>query len=89
MAGELVLVTGGSGFIGRHLLPLLVSGNHETHATTHGRRVDVPGVTWHQGDLLDGDVGRDIVASVRPTHLIHLAWEATPGAIAWIVESAT
>jgi nucleoside-diphosphate-sugar epimerase len=74
-----VLVTGGSGFLGRHILPLLVSGGYETHATTRGRRVDVPGVVWHDGDLLDAQVGCAIVASVRPSHLVHLAWEATPG----------
>ena len=74
-----VLVTGGSGFIGRHTLPLLVAAGFDTHATTRGRRVDVPGVTWHEGDLLAMDSAAAIVRGVGPTHVLHLAWEATPG----------
>ncbi len=74
-----VLVTGGSGFVGRHALPLLVAAGFDTHATTRGHPFDVPGVTWHEGDLLVGGAATTVVRDVRPTHLLHLAWEATPG----------
>jgi nucleoside-diphosphate-sugar epimerase len=75
-----VLVTGASGFIGRHCLNALAATPGLTlHATS---RKPVPqgqdGITWHQADLLDaGDIHR-LIARVQPTHLLHAAWEATP-----------
>ncbi len=33
-------------------------------------------VTWHTADLLDHSAAADLVASVRPTDLLHLAWYA-------------
>jgi nucleoside-diphosphate-sugar epimerase len=38
----------------------------------------VPGVAWHDGDLLGG-AGVDLVRRLHPTHLLHLAWYAVPG----------
>ena len=73
-----VLVTGGTGFIGRHALPLLAG--HEVHASfSRAPGEDVPGVTWHRCDLLDTAAATTLVAEVRPTHLLHFAWYAVPG----------
>lgn len=63
-----VLVTGGTGFIGRHVVPHLVELDYEVHAV--GAR-DV--------DLLDGKARRDLLAAIRPSHLLHLAWYVPPG----------
>ncbi|CAO3383398.1 NAD-dependent epimerase/dehydratase family protein [Azospirillum argentinense] len=76
-----VLVTGGGGFIGRHALPELVARGWEVHAAG---RSPLPadaaaGVVFHACDLLaEGDATR-LVEAVRPTHLLHLAWNAIPG----------
>ncbi|WP_114859415.1 NAD-dependent epimerase/dehydratase family protein [Azospirillum brasilense] len=76
-----VLVTGGGGFIGRHALPDLVARGWEVHAAG---RSPLPsemaaGVVFHLCDLLaEGDAAR-VVETVRPTHLLHLAWNAVPG----------
>jgi nucleoside-diphosphate-sugar epimerase len=35
--------------------------------------------TWATADLLDGDAVRRVVERVRPTHLLHLAWETEHG----------
>jgi nucleoside-diphosphate-sugar epimerase len=64
-----VLVTGASGFVGRQSLGPLEARGYEVHAV--GRR-DV--------DLLDADATRRRVAELRPTHLLHFAWYAEPGA---------
>lgn len=76
-----VIVTGPTGFIGRHTLAPLVARGYEVHALereTPGRpRPDVPGVHWHTCDLLAG--AADVVAAIAPTHLLHLAWYAVPG----------
>lgn len=73
-----VLVTGASGFIGRHAPALLLAKGYEVHAVSRSA-LPIDGVTWHRGDLLDHDAVSGIVAEVKPTHLLHFAWIATPG----------
>ena len=76
-----VLVTGATGFIGRSALPQLLTMGYEVHATTSGQvRASVPkDVHWHRVDLLDDVQTAALMTTVRPTHLFHLAWYATPG----------
>ncbi len=72
-----VLLTGATGFIGRHAVAPLVAAGHELHAVT--TRKDAPGgegVTWHHADLLESP---DVVAEVEPEVLVHLAWYVEPG----------
>lgn len=76
-----VLVTGASGFIGRHALPPLVREGYEVHAVARGDRIsDAPSeVRWHRADLLAAGEAQALLARVAPTHLLHLAWYAEPG----------
>ncbi len=74
-----VLVTGASGFIGQHCLPKLQAKGFEVHAVSSVSRSGSGFVHWHQGDLLDRVQTAALVRSVRPTHLLHLAWYAKPG----------
>jgi nucleoside-diphosphate-sugar epimerase len=64
-----VLVTGATGFVGRQALAPLAARGYEVHAV--GRR---------EVDLLDPDATRRLVEELRPTHLLHFAWYAEPGA---------
>jgi nucleoside-diphosphate-sugar epimerase len=70
-----VLVTGATGFIGRHLTRLLESKGIEfvvlgrTLTEENGVRVD----------LLKTENFVEIVSKIKPTHLIHLAWYAEHG----------
>lgn len=73
-----VLVTGASGFIGRHAPALLKEKGYEIH-TVSRTQLPMDGVTWHEGNLLNRDDVTRIVADVKPTHLLHFAWIATPG----------
>jgi nucleoside-diphosphate-sugar epimerase len=78
-----VLLTGASGFVGRHALLALARAGHEVHAVARPRAPDatgvrrcgpdVAGVRWHGADLLDGC---EVVDEVRPELLVHLAWYA-------------
>ena len=68
MTSKRVLVTGGSGFIGRHMAPHLEELGYEVHA------VGYPAV-----DLLDDTSRRRLLEVLRPTHLVHLAWHVPPG----------
>lgn len=62
MEAERALVTGGGGFIGSHLVRDL--SEHGVDATAAGRS---------SGDVTDREAMRRLVASVRPTHVFHLA----------------
>lgn len=76
-----VLVTGASGFIGRRVVARLAAeGRFEV--VTASRRADprMPaGLAHHAVDMLAPGAPVDLVARVRPTHLVHLAWNAEPG----------
>jgi nucleoside-diphosphate-sugar epimerase len=76
-----VLVTGASGFIGRHTLEPLLAAGAEVHAVSaRDAPLDVPaGVRWHRADLLAHGAARELIRRLQPSHLLHLAWYARPG----------
>jgi nucleoside-diphosphate-sugar epimerase len=78
-----VLVTGASGLIGRHCLPLLSAKGHEIHAVrwhkTSAAIPDVAGVSWHHLDLIQPGCPTEAIREVRPDAVLHLAWCAVPG----------
>lgn len=71
-----VLLTGASGFVGRHALTALSDAGHEVHAVARHRGAEHPRVIWHEADLLAGCA---VVAQVQPEILLHLAWYAEHG----------
>jgi nucleoside-diphosphate-sugar epimerase len=78
-----VLVTGGTGFIGRMALEALRRRGLEVVGVSSragGRRPEIDGVRWEAADLLGPGGAERVVADVAPTHLLHLAWYAEPGA---------
>jgi nucleoside-diphosphate-sugar epimerase len=75
-----VLFTGASGFIGGHCLRRLALEDCDIHAVNRsGRGEAAAGVTWHGADLRDVAQVSLLIAEIRPTHLLHGAWIATPG----------
>jgi len=76
-----VLVTGATGFVGRHALPMLVERGFHVHAIARAVPPHTDSrVTWHAVDLLGGtDTLRALLEAARPTHLLHLAWYAEYG----------
>jgi nucleoside-diphosphate-sugar epimerase len=85
-----VLVTGATGFIGRHALAPLVERGYEVHAlSSRGPLADEPNrdsngdvpseVVWHKCDLLVPEDRDAVVREVESTHLLHFAWYAEPG----------
>jgi nucleoside-diphosphate-sugar epimerase len=84
MQGRRVLVTGAGGFIGRWSVPPLLRAGFEVHAVLSGRAnravpAELGGAEVHFADLLDESDIDALLAAVRPTHLLHFAWIATPG----------
>lgn len=71
-----VMLTGATGFVGRHTLTALVESGHEVHAVARSRGPALTGVTWYEADLL---AGCEVVREVEPEILVHLAWYAEHG----------
>src|SRR2546430_746870 len=76
-----VLVTGATGFVGRHCLPLLAAQNYEVHAVARRAPASpaASGIAWHEVDLLTPGSSSEVVRALRPEYLLHLAWNAVPG----------
>lgn len=83
-----VLVTGGTGFIGRQTVAPLVERDFDVWLTSRGPLPpDVsalaarePGRIHHRViDLLAADGPASVIAEIRPTHLLHLAWDTRHG----------
>lgn len=72
-----ILVTGGSGFVGRAVVSLLVAAGRDVHLLTRDGG-PVAGCTVHRADLLDAVP--DAVGAIAADTMLHLAWYAKPGA---------
>ena len=69
-----VLVTGGSGFLGSHLCRRLVEFGAEVHATSRATKTQQESeIRWWQTDLADMPATRDLLATVKPDVIYHLA----------------
>jgi nucleoside-diphosphate-sugar epimerase len=79
-----VLVSGASGFIGRWSVPALLKRGYEVHAVLSAQvrersaGAQLTGAELHHSDLLDPDAVDRLLIAVRPSHLLHFAWIATP-----------
>jgi nucleoside-diphosphate-sugar epimerase len=75
-----LLITGGTGFIGRHALATAVKKGYEVYAVTIDNTMpSVNGVEWIYLDLFDYEQVKIKISEIRPSHLLHLAWYAVPG----------
>lgn len=73
-----VLLTGASGFIGRHCIQPLITRGYQIHATTTKQQAAIKGVEWHQIDLHDHHAVKHLLTTIKASHLLHLAWFAKP-----------
>jgi nucleoside-diphosphate-sugar epimerase len=80
-----VLLTGASGFVGRHALAALAGAGHEVHALSRGGPQDAAGeassgeATWHRVDLTDAGGAERTVREIGADALVHLAWYVEHG----------
>ena len=70
-----VLVTGAAGFIGRNCLEPLAEAGFEVHVMGRSPFQSDVDPTFHQTDLLDASARLRLLQRVRPTHLLHAAWD--------------
>jgi len=74
LTGQKILVTGAGGFIGSHLWRALCQRGAEVHGVSR----KIPGnnegsMHWWQGDLADASMIRNLVATIKPDIIFHLA----------------
>lgn len=74
-----VLVTGATGFIGKSCIDILIKNGIEVHLISRRNFTPPKNIKVHQLDLLNTKEISKLMKEVKPTHLLHLAWEATPG----------
>lgn len=90
-----ILITGASGFIGRHCLPLLLEKGFEVHALS---QEPLPGlgkdIVWHSQNILDDEKTQRLVEDVQPSHCLHFAWYTkqakywtSPENLRWVASS--
>jgi GDP-4-dehydro-6-deoxy-D-mannose reductase len=73
-----ILITGASGFVGRHLAQECFARGDEVHGTGRpGEELpQIPELTWHSVDLLDEETMRAALVAARPEGIVHLAGQA-------------
>jgi GDP-4-dehydro-6-deoxy-D-mannose reductase len=76
-----VLITGATGFAGRHLSSYCAGLGHEVLALTRPGREDAvePGVRARGMDLEDGDAVAEVLRASRPDRVVHLAGASSVG----------
>lgn len=69
-----ILITGGTGFVGTHLVQFLKSNtSHIAVLASGGKSKPQPGVNYYEVDIRDRDAVRSVVQEVKPDHIYHLA----------------
>ncbi|MBI3460404.1 NAD-dependent epimerase/dehydratase family protein [Candidatus Acetothermia bacterium] len=70
-----LFITGGTGFVGRHLLPVLSQQGYQVRclarSATHKRLASLPGIEWIEGDLTEANGWSQMLKGQDA--LIHLA----------------
>jgi nucleoside-diphosphate-sugar epimerase len=77
MTRTCVMLTGANGFVGRQVLAALPE-DVELHCISRSAKSNKKAV-WHQGDLRERKVATDLIQAIKPTHLVHLAWNTEHG----------
>ena len=73
-----ILVTGGNGFVGRHLLRELARTNHKIASITRQEMLDQASIKVITGDLGMFEEMREELIEFQPDVIIHLAWQGIP-----------
>lgn len=76
-----VLVTGATGFIGRHTLNKLCKEFDHVYAAYIKEKISTnhENITWLETDLLSAKQVENLFKKISPTHLLHLAWYTEHG----------
>ena len=84
-----ILATGCSGFLGRHCAEALLRHGLRVHAVSRTHRGDSP-PTDHLAQSRPPDAGKpaeDVIATLRPSHPLRLAWVTAPDRYRYAAEN--
>jgi nucleoside-diphosphate-sugar epimerase len=75
-----VIITGATGFIGRHTIKCFDPRDFEVHCVTSHKKIDNhdEDVFWHTANLLNERDRFNLFKTVKPSYLLHLAWDTDP-----------
>jgi UDP-glucose 4-epimerase len=76
-SGVRALVTGASGFIGSHLVSRLTALGADVHAVSRSSQPGSEGPAWHVADVTDSRACAELVGSLAPDLVFHLASAVT------------
>jgi nucleoside-diphosphate-sugar epimerase len=79
MKRDRYLITGATGFVGGAVARALTAAGEEVHGVSLSDRPGPAGVVMHRVDLLSAPDVAEFLESLRPTHLVHAAWDVTHG----------
>jgi nucleoside-diphosphate-sugar epimerase len=76
-----LLVTGASGFVGRHVLAQLSAADWDLHAARRSSAdaPDASHIHWHPCDVREPREAERLIEHVKPTHVLSLAWNTDHG----------
>jgi nucleoside-diphosphate-sugar epimerase len=78
-----VLVTGLSGFIGKHMIGPLIQNGFEIHALTRQKPVpcmeSAQNIVWHFCSVFERDRLVNLLKMLNPAFLLHLSWDVENG----------
>ena len=74
-----IVVTGGSGFIGKHSLDVLKQKDFDIYAISRTSIINDDRIKWITLDLFNKSEVDSFFKEIRPDILLHLAWITTPG----------
>jgi len=74
-----VLVTGANGYVGKHCINILKTRAYEIHAIgiNLADNQNESNLFWHESDLMDKNQVFNLMKKIKPTHLLHLAWDTS------------
>lgn len=81
MENKSIIITGGNGFVGRHLISELQQSSFASRILVLDKRVDglPPGAVGHEVDITDIASAVDVIQKAQPDWVIHLAAIANVG----------
>jgi GDP-4-dehydro-6-deoxy-D-mannose reductase len=69
-----ILITGGTGFVGAHLIRFLQAPDNEIFVLASGKPTcPEPGVEYHEADIRDADAVQSLLRETNPGRIYHLA----------------
>jgi len=73
-----ILITGGSGFVGSHVIEKLLMTQYNISAILSNQLNNYDSINIIQGNLNLTDENKEQIAQFKPDVIIHLAWEGIP-----------